>query len=172
MLGGWEGEQMLYTPLKPMLFQKASEVPVGSLFLHQLKFDGHRALVHFEAGKTRIFTRQQNECTAQYPELHSLKLKVQNCILDGEMIVLDDDAKPCSVAPTDKKQCRFRCLHLPLSCFYNYAIYYLLALIDLSCGFPHPISTNNKIFDLTALFPYAHSSTTNWTALVAIRLPR
>jgi DNA ligase-1 len=65
-----------------MLIRKIDEIPHDEEYVHQLKWDGHRALFHYDEGHFRIFTREQNECTLQYPEFRSLKLPVKNCILD------------------------------------------------------------------------------------------
>ncbi|SEB93543.1 RNA ligase family protein [Paenibacillus sp. GP183] len=85
---------MINKPIKPMLLQKSDTVPQGD-YIHQMKFDGHRALLHYQNGCVRIFTRHGNECTSQYPEMQNLKLNADECILDGEMIVLDENGKPC-----------------------------------------------------------------------------
>lgn len=42
-----------------------------------------------------IWTRNQNEFTRQYPELQGIELPVESAILDGELIVLDEEGKPC-----------------------------------------------------------------------------
>lgn len=38
---------MLYTPIKPMLLYKADTPPEGD-WLHQMKWDGHRAILHYK----------------------------------------------------------------------------------------------------------------------------
>ncbi|MGH3040450.1 MAG: DNA polymerase LigD [Gaiellaceae bacterium] len=89
---------MLNTPIKPMLLQPATEIPKSNKYIHQLKLDGHRALLHYDRGNIKIFTRNLNEVTYKYPELQDIKLPVTNCILDGELICLDreeDPPKPC-----------------------------------------------------------------------------
>ncbi|WPS85689.1 DNA polymerase LigD (plasmid) [Brevibacillus halotolerans] len=85
---------MLNTPFRPMILQKSDQIPVGSKYLHQYKWDGHRLLLHYQHGNIRLFTRELNECTYQYPELQSIRLPVEECILDGECIVLDDSKSP------------------------------------------------------------------------------
>jgi DNA ligase 1 len=84
---------MLNQPLKPMLLHKADKPPVGN-YIHQVKFDGFRCLLHYDSGNIQLFTRHQNNCTKQFPEIKPV-LKANTAILDGEMIVLDDNAKPC-----------------------------------------------------------------------------
>lgn len=89
---------MLNKAFKPMTLRPINEVPNSEDYVHQLKWDGHRALFHYDNGFIRIFTREQNECTLQYPELQLIKLPVKNCILDGEVIVLNNEGgitKPC-----------------------------------------------------------------------------
>lgn len=83
---------MLNTPIKPMLLHKSDSPPSGDL-IHQLKFDGFRCLLHYDQGHIRLFTRHQNECTIQFPEIIP-KLNCSNAIIDGEMIVMDG-LKPC-----------------------------------------------------------------------------
>jgi DNA ligase-1 len=84
---------MLNKPFKPMILTKSDSIPQGE-FLHQFKWDGHRAIFHYDQGRKRIFTRELNECTLQYPELQEIQLPVKNCILDAECIVLDRDTSP------------------------------------------------------------------------------
>jgi DNA ligase-1 len=83
---------MLNTLIKPMLLQKSTNPPTGN-YIHQLKFDGFRCLLHFDTGNVRLFTRHQNECTRQFPEIKP-NLPIKNCIFDGEMVVMDG-IKPC-----------------------------------------------------------------------------
>lgn len=89
---------MLNTPIKPMLLQPSTDIPTGKMYLHQLKLDGHRALLHYDRGNLKIFTRHFNEVGYKYPELKNIKLPVENCILDGEIVCFDseeDPPKPC-----------------------------------------------------------------------------
>ena len=83
---------MLNTPIKPMLLHKSDNPPSGDL-IHQLKFDGFRCLLHYDQGQVRLFTRHQNECSNQFPEIVP-NLNCTNAIIDGEMIVMDG-LKPC-----------------------------------------------------------------------------
>lgn len=85
---------LLNTPIKPMLLHKSDSVPTGN-YIHQLKWDGFRCLLHYDGGQVRLFTRHQNECTVQFPEMKNVQLDVKNAILDGEMIVLNDNNVPC-----------------------------------------------------------------------------
>lgn len=95
---------MLFSTIKPMLVQPSDKIPVRSNYIHQLKLDGHRALLHYNNENIKIYTRHGNEVTYKYPELQTIKLPVSNCILDGEMICFDSDNKPCF----DSLMTRFR----------------------------------------------------------------
>ncbi|MBP1934896.1 RNA ligase family protein [Ammoniphilus resinae] len=87
---------MLNVPIKPILLHKSDIPPAGSEWIHQLKFDGHRCLLSYaQDNGVKLFTRHQNECTRQYPELQTIKLSAANVVLDGEMVVIDAQGKPC-----------------------------------------------------------------------------
>jgi len=85
---------MLHEPIKPMLLHPTEEIPHGDNWIHQLKFDGFRCILSYKNGDIRLFTRHQNDCTIQFPEIHP-HLNGHEIILDGEMIVLDEQGKPC-----------------------------------------------------------------------------
>lgn len=76
-----------------MLLQPSEVISTDSNYIHQLKFDGHRALFHYDHGKITIYTRHGNDVTLKYIELLNLNLPVQTCILDGEVIVLDKNGE-------------------------------------------------------------------------------
>lgn len=99
---------MLFSIIKPMLVQPAYKIPVHENYIHQIKLDGHRALLHYYNGQIRIYTRHGNQVTYKYPELQSIQLPVSNCILDGELVSIDSDNKPCF----DSLMTRFRATKL------------------------------------------------------------
>lgn len=87
---------MLYTPVKPMLLQPSDTPPVGDSYIHNLKFDGHRAILHYSPSGIRFWTRHGNECTNSYiPEIQNIRFNATDAILDGEMIVPDENGCPC-----------------------------------------------------------------------------
>lgn len=85
---------MLNTPLKPLLLQPSQHIPTGTNYIHQMKLDGHRAIFHYDKGKITIFTRHLNNISFKYPELLTIPLPVDSCILDGEFISLDAEHNP------------------------------------------------------------------------------
>ena len=76
--------------LKPMLFYE------GKLFnseeyIYEIKFDGHRTIIYLDHNYINIRSRNNKDVTSLYPELNELKKLVKRkCILDGELIVLEN----------------------------------------------------------------------------------
>lgn len=64
--------------------------------LFEVKWDGVRTLAFCEAGSTRLYSRSGREVTHQYPEFADLhkRLNLPNAVLDGEIVALDDAARP------------------------------------------------------------------------------
>lgn len=86
---------MLNTIIKPMLLQPSPTVISKQGWVHQIKWDGFRVLIHYDHGKVRAFTRHGIEVTDRFPELQSISLNCNKAILDGECICLDQTNKPC-----------------------------------------------------------------------------
>lgn len=80
-------------PMEPIL---TSEIPDGSNFVHQVKWDGIRGLCYVKDGEVRIFTKKGRERTRFYPELLEIPelLKCREAVLDGEIMVLNDEMRP------------------------------------------------------------------------------
>jgi bifunctional non-homologous end joining protein LigD len=64
-------------------------------WLFEIKWDGYRAIAFIESDKVRLVSRNQNDLTPRYPELRELGkfIKAKNAILDGEVVVLDDQGR-------------------------------------------------------------------------------
>ncbi|HEY6159945.1 MAG TPA: non-homologous end-joining DNA ligase, partial [Bacteroidia bacterium] len=64
-------------------------------WIYELKWDGYRAIAETGARPVRLYSRNGNSFNASYPivvqELQRLKL---DAILDGEIVVLDENGKP------------------------------------------------------------------------------
>lgn len=65
-------------------------------WLYEIKWDGYRAITFLDGASTRLVSRNQNDLTAAYPELHSIgdHVKARTAILDGEIVVLDEHGRP------------------------------------------------------------------------------
>ena len=76
---------------KPQLATLASSVPEGENWLHELKFDGYRALAFIENGKVRLVSRNDNDWTKRFRSVSDAlkKLRIKKAVLDGEVVSLD-----------------------------------------------------------------------------------
>jgi bifunctional non-homologous end joining protein LigD len=65
-------------------------------WLFEIKWDGYRAVAFIDEGRARLVSRNQNDLTAQFPELAALpkQLNADRAILDGEIVALDDQGRP------------------------------------------------------------------------------
>ncbi len=65
-------------------------------WLYEIKWDGYRAVAFLEGGEVRLVSRNQNDLTAAYPELHAIpaSVKARTAILDGEIVALDEEGRP------------------------------------------------------------------------------
>jgi bifunctional non-homologous end joining protein LigD len=81
--------------IHPMLAESVNDPFDGAEWLFEIKWDGYRAIAFIEGGKVRLVSRNQNELTARYPELHDLArfVKAKTAILDGEVVALDDEGR-------------------------------------------------------------------------------
>lgn len=75
----------------PQLATLASQVPTGEGWLHELKFDGYRALALIQIGKVRLVSRNDNDWTTRFRPIADAvkKLKLKDAILDGEVVSLN-----------------------------------------------------------------------------------
>ncbi len=85
----------LQDPIEPMLSGSADVPPTGDNYLHEIKWDGIRALVALEDGQVRIRSRNQNEITKQFPELTvaDKSFRATCGLFDAEIVCLDKSGK-------------------------------------------------------------------------------
>lgn len=78
--------------IKPMLAESSKNVPLGD-YTYELKWDGIRALIYINEGELKIYSRNLNDITHQFPELNipPETFGVNNAIFDGEIVCLDSD---------------------------------------------------------------------------------
>lgn len=76
-------------PFEPLL---AGQLPVGSQWIAQIKWDGVRMLSYYDGSTSELINRRGNHRTGQYPELADIPAfcKANSVILDGEIIALKD----------------------------------------------------------------------------------
>ncbi len=77
-----------------MLATKGDHVPTGPEWVHEVKWDGVRILLDVKDGVARAYSRNGNVVTAAWPELTQLPDAIDDVLLDGEMIALNERGKP------------------------------------------------------------------------------
>lgn len=84
------------TAITPMLASLCDEPFDDPNWLFEIKWDGYRAVAFLENGDVRLVSRNHNDLTARFSELRGLaeSLQAKNAILDGEVVVLDDQGRP------------------------------------------------------------------------------
>ena len=84
--------------LVPMLATAASELPPDpdGDWAYELKWDGVRALAYLGEGTIRLESRNLNDITPRYPELHGLAdaCPGRDLVLDGEVVAFDPEGRP------------------------------------------------------------------------------
>jgi bifunctional non-homologous end joining protein LigD len=77
----------------PELALRVDKPPEDSEWLHEIKYDGYRALLSIKNGKATITTRGGQDWTERFPEIVKAaeKIKSKTCAIDGEIVVYKDD---------------------------------------------------------------------------------
>lgn len=81
--------------ISPELATLVKEPPSGNEWLHELKFDGYR-IISFKEGKhVRLMSRNHHDWTHYFSNIQKeiSKLSVKKIILDGEVVLLDENKK-------------------------------------------------------------------------------
>lgn len=86
----------IHQDILPMLSESRDTPPDGQDYIFEVKWDGIRALISLEDDQVSIKSRNQNNITAQFPELQlgSKAFRATNGLFDGEIVYLDTEGKP------------------------------------------------------------------------------
>lgn len=83
------------TFIEPMLLLRTERLPEGPDWLHELKFDGYRALAIKTVGKVQLRSRNDNGFNSRYPGIvKALKSMPDDTVVDGEVVALDPEGRP------------------------------------------------------------------------------
>jgi bifunctional non-homologous end joining protein LigD len=76
--------------IRPQLATLMDQVPEGENWLHEIKFDGYRAICKIENREAHFFTREWKDWTDRFGNLReaAASLPVKSALLDGEVVVL------------------------------------------------------------------------------------
>ena len=86
-------------PLRfPVLPMKATlgTLPESEGWAYEIKWDGYRTIAHVDGPGCRLQSTSGRDVSERWPELGALASSVNadSAILDGELVVLDDDGRP------------------------------------------------------------------------------
>ncbi len=85
---------MINSKISPML-AKASIPFDNPDYLFEIKWDGERAIAFVENGKiVRLQNRTLQDVSTRYPEIIGSAVEAKEAILDGEIVLLEEDGKP------------------------------------------------------------------------------
>ena len=80
----------------PMLASLASELPAGSGWSFEVKWDGYRAIAYLRGGEAKLVSRTGNDLTARFAAIAKAveaATKTPDCVLDGEVCALDEHGR-------------------------------------------------------------------------------
>jgi bifunctional non-homologous end joining protein LigD len=81
---------------QPQLATLVDAVPAGNNWMHEIKFDGYRAMVAAAGDKVQVYTRSGKDWTDKFTPLveHLKALDLPSCLIDGEIVASDEGGNP------------------------------------------------------------------------------
>ena len=88
--GGSKVKPPLFT--EPQLCTLVDAVPTGAGWLHEVKYDGYRALIAVGGGRAKVFTRSGLDWTDKFAGIAeaAAALPVRSALIDGEIVAFRD----------------------------------------------------------------------------------
>ena len=79
----------------PQLATLVTAPPAGDAWLHEIKYDGYRAIAAVGGGQVRIFTRSGQNWTRKFARIAAAleTLDARSALLDGEIVALDEEGR-------------------------------------------------------------------------------
>ena len=84
-------------PFRPLqLATLVDSVPTGNSWMHEIKFDGYRALIAAAGARVTVWTRNGKDWTEKFAPLARAvsELDLPSCLIDGEIIAPDAQGNP------------------------------------------------------------------------------
>ncbi len=78
----------------PQLARLVPYVPTGPGWGHEVKFDGYRMQMRVEDGTAGLRTRKGLDWTARFPEIAAIGGRLADCLVDGEIVALNEQGAP------------------------------------------------------------------------------
>ena len=84
------------TFVKPQLATLVDSVPTGNDWLHEIKYDGYRALIAVKGSTVKVYTRSGLDWTDKFGPLTDAisALDLPPALIDGEIVALGQDGNP------------------------------------------------------------------------------
>ncbi len=81
---------------KPQLATLVDDVPTGNEWMHEIKFDGYRAMIAAKGDDVRVYTRSGKDWSDKFAPLVEAiaALELPACLLDGEIVAYDAKGNP------------------------------------------------------------------------------
>jgi bifunctional non-homologous end joining protein LigD len=90
---------------RPMLAETREEPFSGGGWLFELKYDGYRLLARRDGAKVALSYRSGDDATALFPEIaKAVEMLPADAVLDGEVVVLEQDGRPSFQALQQRAQ--------------------------------------------------------------------
>ncbi|WP_447725913.1 DNA ligase D [Sphingomonas koreensis] len=82
--------------IKPQLATLIDDVPTGNDWLHEIKYDGYRALIATRGGEVKVYTRNGLDWTGKFGPLAQAiaALDLPSGLIDGEIVAFDANGNP------------------------------------------------------------------------------
>jgi len=79
----------------PQLATLVDEVPAGTSWIHEIKYDGYRLLLSVGEGVATAWTRNGLDWSDKFKALVKAAARLPaGCLMDGEVVALDDEGRP------------------------------------------------------------------------------
>ena len=81
--------------IEPMKAKLVDKPPATGDWIYELKFDGIRLIAAKDGKEVSLLSRNQNDLSRRFPEIVEAvrKLPADECVLDGEVVALDDQGR-------------------------------------------------------------------------------
>jgi bifunctional non-homologous end joining protein LigD len=78
--------------IEPCLPSPARELPRGPDWLHEIKHDGYRMMVHRDEAAVRLFTRRGYDWTNRFPAIANAAsgVRAKSFLIDGKAVCCDE----------------------------------------------------------------------------------
>src|SRR3954471_23882174 len=87
-----EGSDVVAHTYKPMLATLDTRVPHGEDWVHEVKFDGYRAVAYVRGGECKLVSRNDNDLTGRFSDVAKAIVKAvksPHAVVDGEVCRVD-----------------------------------------------------------------------------------